>query len=134
LGDLCSDITALGIHYETLSATDVPFFLVECRRKVFAKAYYTDKFLATLFDRPPRLLKRYSDTQLPLDLTDAELLADTAVLIEARRQLTRDGWSTEEKFCASTWTRVRYLLAEMLEEILEYKYHPMTIENISALK
>lgn len=134
LGDLYSDILALGVYRESFNAVDCPFFLTECRRKVFAKAYHTDKFLATLFDRPPRLLKRHSDSILPLDLADAEILADSAELTEARDKLTPDGWNTEGKFHPSSWTRARCITGKMLEEILEYKFRPMTTENISKLK
>jgi hypothetical protein len=101
---------------------------------VFAAVYYKDKFLSRLFDRPPRLLKRHSDSKLPLDLTDADILGNSAELAEARNKLTPDGWNVERKFCPSTWTRVRCILAEILEVILEYKFRPPTIENIAELK
>jgi hypothetical protein len=134
LGDLHSDITALGIYRESFIATNTPFFLAEYRRKVFAKAYHKDKVLASLFDRPPRLLRRYSDTMMPLDLTDMEILANPTELLEARDKLNSDGWNSEERFCASTWTRVRFILAELLEEVLEYKFHAITTETVVKLK
>ncbi|EFR02296.1 hypothetical protein MGYG_05294 [Nannizzia gypsea CBS 118893] len=134
LGELYSDILALGIYRELFNVADTPFFLTECRRKVFAKVYYIDKFVSTLFNRPPRLLKRYSDSKWPLDLTDAEVLAGTVELAEARAKLTPDGWNTEGKFCASSWARVRCITAEMLEEIYKYNLRPMTVENITKLK
>lgn len=113
---------------------NTPFFLVECRRKVFAKVYYIDKFISTLFDRPPRLLKRHSDSKWPLDLADAEVLAGPAELAQAQAKLTPDGWNAEGKFCASTWARVRCITAEMLEEIYEYNFCPMTADNVAKLK
>ena len=134
LGDLCSDILTLGVFRESFNDTDTPFFLAECRRKVFAKVYYTDKFISTLFDRPPRLLKRYSNSKWPLDLADGELLAGPAELAEALAKLAPDGWNTEGKFCPSTWARVRCITAEMLEEIYEYNFRPMTVDNITKLK
>lgn len=134
LGDLYSDITAFGLHREAFNTTQTPFFLAEVRRKVFAKAYHRDQFVATLFDRPPRLLRRHSDCKWPLDLADSEILGNPFGSGDAQAKLTSDGWSSEGKFNPSTWARVRFLTGEMLEEILEYKCRPMTADSIQELK
>ena len=134
LGDLTSDIFAHGIHRESCGASNTPFFLVECRRRVFARVYHYDKSMASIFDRPPRVLKRYSDCEIPLNLSDEEVLSEPVVLDEARRRLTEDGWNTEEKYFSSTWTRIRYLTAGLREEILEGELHTMTADRIARLQ
>jgi hypothetical protein len=132
LGDFNSDIFALGIHRESFNTVDTPFFLAECRRRIFARAYHYDKFMASLFDRPPRVSKRYSDCEMPLNLSDEDVLAEPVVLEKACRRLTDDGWNTDEVFLPSSWTRVRSLTAELREEILEF--HTMTADRIARLK
>ena len=112
VGDLTSDIYAHGVYRESFNSSNTPFFLVECRRRIFARAYHYDKSMSSLFDRPPRILKRYSDCEMPLNLSDEEVLAEPVVLEEACRRLTEDGWNAEGKFFSSTWTRVRYLTAQ----------------------
>jgi Fungal specific transcription factor domain len=112
----------------------MPFFLSQYRKRVFAKAYYTDKFIATILDRPPRLLKRYSDTTWPLDLGDTKILASAEELEEACQSLTEEGWNRPGTFCASTWARLRYIIAQMLEQILEYNFQPLTTENAAKLR
>ncbi|KAJ6141208.1 hypothetical protein N7470_010104 [Penicillium chermesinum] len=93
LGDLYADILGFGVNRDAFNTIDTPLFLTECRRKVFAKAYHTDKYLATLFDRPPRLLKRHADSKLPLDLADSEILASPSGIAKARSSLSPDGWN-----------------------------------------
>ena len=96
--------------------------------------YHYDKSMASIFDRPPRVLKRYSDCEIPLNLSDEEVLSEPVVLDEARRRLTEDGWNTEEKYLSSTWTRIRYLTAGLREEILEGELHTMTADRIARLQ
>ena len=71
---------------------------------------------------------------MPLDLSDEEVIAEPVVLEDACRRLTEDGWNTAGKFFPSTWTRVRYLTAELREEILEGEFHTMTADRIEKLK
>lgn len=90
--------------------------------------------MSSIFDRPPRLLKRFSDCEIPLNLSDEEVLAEPEVFEEARRRLTEDGWNAEGKFYPSTWTRTRFLTADLREEILEGGYHVMTADRAARLK
>lgn len=133
MGDLHLDIFVLGINCERFITADTPFFLAECRRRTFARAYRNDKYVATLLDRPPRLLRSRSNTQMPLDLSDDELLADLDGFAMARARLSVDGWSVGS-FNAATWARFRFVIAAMTEEIFEYRWRPMTTELGDGLR
>ncbi|KAJ5213333.1 hypothetical protein N7449_000502 [Penicillium cf. viridicatum] len=130
VGDLATDLLALGLNREaTNSAT--PFFLAECRRRTFARAYYLDKVFAAVFNRPPRIAARYADCKLPLDLSDDELFTSEK-LEQAKYNLTQDGWNTDGKYRAATWARIRYILAEFREETVEYQFR--SIQPADAIK
>jgi hypothetical protein len=126
-----TDVFASGIHRETSTAS---LCITECRRKTFATIYQLDKYIATLFDLPPRLSRHFSDVTLPLDLSQDELLVERIGSEEALRRVDRDGWSKSGKHTNSTWVRLRYTLASFREEILEYQFRPMTAESINGLK
>lgn len=134
LGELSSDVLALDAHRES-SYAKLPFFLAQSRRRLYAAVFHQDKLLATLMERPPRISKRYSDCQLPLHLTDTEMLTDDPAEIEKLLQtLTSDGWSLERKFCSSGWLRLRCNVAAVREEVLEYPFQPSSPEQIDRLK
>ncbi|KAI1478200.1 hypothetical protein F4774DRAFT_419522 [Daldinia eschscholtzii] len=123
-GDLVTDLFALGLHREALySAKTVPFFLSECRRKIFVSAYYIDKVFVLVFNRPPRVSTRHADCKPPLDLSEDELFATSpAVLEQARSRLSPAGWSTDGKCKTTTWARIRYILTGFREEIAECQF------------
>ncbi|KAI1104014.1 hypothetical protein F4804DRAFT_342100 [Jackrogersella minutella] len=114
LGDLTTDLFALGLHREaTCSAATTPFFLAECRRKTFATAYHLDKIFVAFFNRPPRISARYMDCNPPLDLSEDELFSTTLGISET----ARNGGCL-----ITTWARIRYILAGFSEEIIEYQF------------
>lgn len=90
VGDFATDLQVLGLNRETTYST-IPFFLAECRRRTFARAYYLDKVFAAVFNRPPRISARHADCQLPLDLSDDELFTSPDRLQEINHKLTSDG-------------------------------------------
>ncbi|KAF2726027.1 hypothetical protein K431DRAFT_259967 [Polychaeton citri CBS 116435] len=136
LGDLSSDVYALGLHRETsLSAQIMPFFLSELRRRTYASAYQADKMLAHIFDRPPRIPGRYSDCKMPLDLADEELFGKSPdILKQARGRLSHDGWGTDEKYRSTTWARLRYIVGEFREETTEYSFFSLASDDLSKLR
>ncbi|KAI0883873.1 uncharacterized protein GGS22DRAFT_195046 [Annulohypoxylon maeteangense] len=111
LGDLATDLFALGLHRESTYSTDTtPFFLAECRRKTFATAYHNDKFFMAVFNRPPRIPARFVDFNLPLDLSEDEIFATSSEMLEqARSKLSLDGWGTDGGYRATTWARFQLL-------------------------
>lgn len=126
MGDLATDLFALGLNREsTYSPDSIPFFLAESRRRMFSKAYYLDKLFAMVFHRPPRIATRHADCKPPLDLSDDELFPDSPEILDrARKSLTHDGWNTDGRYRPTTWARVRYILGQFREEIVEYQIQP----------
>ncbi|KAK4565902.1 hypothetical protein LTR86_003751 [Recurvomyces mirabilis] len=124
LGDVSSDILAAGYHNEKLITQDTPFFLAETRRRVFVKAYVLNMALSSLFDRPPRISRRYSSTLAPLNLSDDEVLAEPERLRAAQSRLSADGWDMSGPYYPSSFIRMRLATAEISEEILDQTYQP----------
>ncbi|GLA67263.1 hypothetical protein AtubIFM54640_010242 [Aspergillus tubingensis] len=123
VGDLSTDLLALGLNREaTYSPERIPFFLAECRRRCFVTEYYLEKMFGLLFNLPPRITSQYVDVKLPLDLSDDELFAQTPNELEnAKSRLTEDGWNTDGNLRAATWARLRYILSQFREGIVEYR-------------
>jgi hypothetical protein len=134
MGNSSSDILALGIHRESFNTFDTPLFLAEMRRRVFSKAYYLDVIVSAMFDRPPRLTKRLSDCQMPLDLREEELVSVDPTFEEARARLGSDGWATDGRFVQSSFTRMRLIAAEIKEEVLEHEFRPITPARVEHLR
>ncbi|KAJ6049103.1 uncharacterized protein N7446_011786 [Penicillium canescens] len=140
VGDLATDLLALGLNREaTYSPERTPFFLAECRRRCFATEYYLEKMFGLVFNLPPRITSQYVDVKLPLDLSDDELFAQTSEeLEEAKSRLTEDGWNTDGKLRAATWARLRYILSQFREEIVEYHFQasqsadPVQLRELSS--
>ncbi|KAJ5741192.1 hypothetical protein N7493_001064 [Penicillium malachiteum] len=98
-GDLTSCIYAMGLHQQH-SFADVPFFLAETRR-------------------PPRLPYRYCDVSWPLDLPDDDLFRHKVNLDSALLRLDENGWNTEGKFYPATLIRMRAIMSNLRERVLE---------------
>ncbi|KAJ5684561.1 uncharacterized protein N7477_000906 [Penicillium maclennaniae] len=126
MSDLATDLFALGLNRESTYSPDfIPFFLAEARRRMFSKVYYLDKLFAMVFHRPPRIAARHADCKPPLDLSDDELFPDSpGILDRTRKSLTHDGWNTDGRYRPTTWARVRYILGQFREEIVEYQIQP----------
>jgi hypothetical protein len=69
-----------------------------------------------------------------LDLSYDELFVERIGSEEALRRVDHNGWSKSGKHTNSTWVRLRYILARVREEILEYQFHPLTTECKDGLK
>lgn len=108
-------IMALGWHQE-VNSKGLPFFLVEIRKRLVASAFAHDKWLAAFLGRPPRLSYRYCVVQLPLDLTDQQLLSHGPDLEAALATLDSEGWSKGTRVQRRTWTRawVQYCVRSIL--------------------
>ncbi|KAL1632681.1 hypothetical protein SLS56_003378 [Neofusicoccum ribis] len=128
-GDSCYDswqktgrtlnaIMALGWHQEVKSK-DLPFFLVEIRKRLVASAFAHDKWLCAFLGRPPRLSYRYCVVQLPLDLTDRQLLSHGSELEAALATLDSEGWSKGTRVQRRTWSRAWVQYCTIREDILE---------------
>ncbi|KAJ5408499.1 hypothetical protein N7509_002382, partial [Penicillium cosmopolitanum] len=137
VSDLATDLYALGLNREaTYSSESIPFFLAECRRRTFVRAYYLDKIFATVFNRPPRISSRHADCKLPLDIPDDALftISSPEVLSEIKTNLTHDGWNTNGIRSTATWARLRYILGEFREETAEYQIRSTPSIDSSKLR
>lgn len=117
-GRILNAIIALGWHQEVKSK-DLPFFLVEIRKRLVASAFAHDKWLCAFLGRPPRLSYRYCVVQLPLDLTDNQLLSHGPELEAALATLDGEGWSKGTRVQRRTWSRAWVQYCTIREDILE---------------
>ncbi|PYI11757.1 hypothetical protein BO78DRAFT_302657 [Aspergillus sclerotiicarbonarius CBS 121057] len=116
-GDLISNIYTIGLHHQP--SRDVPFFLAETRKRMLAVAHRTDKNLATLMGRPPRLPHQYCDADPPLDLSDEDLFLDGPSINAVLASLDDQGWHREARFMPATIMRMRHGLSILREQVLE---------------
>ncbi|RHZ62316.1 transcription factor domain-containing protein [Aspergillus thermomutatus] len=114
--ELATCIFELGLHRDSDESIDLPVFLLEQRRRLFAAAYQLDKSIATFLGRPPRISWRHSDCRLPLDISDEALTGSREL---AQRSVTAEGWSCHAVYQRSAWIRLRFLISTFREEILE---------------
>ncbi|OKO99508.1 hypothetical protein PENSUB_8353 [Penicillium subrubescens] len=119
LGDLSTDIFALGLHRDAKSSDQLPEFLLEARRRQFAAAYQLDKSIATFLGRPPRIPLRYSDCRMPLDISDDALAPEDTNLQYCPTDLDANNWNVHGVFQRSSWMRVRFIISMFRDEILE---------------
>ncbi|KAL5688418.1 hypothetical protein EMGR_000805 [Emarellia grisea] len=116
LGELATCIFELGLHQDSDERIDLPDFLLESRRRLFAAVYQLDKSIVTFLGRPPRISRRHSNCRLPLDISDEALTGSREL---AQRSVTAEGWSCHAVYQRSAWIRVRFLISTFREEILE---------------
>jgi hypothetical protein len=97
--------------------------------------YYLEKMFGLIFNLPPRITSRYVDVKLPLDLSDDELFAQTPQELEdAKCRLTKDGWNTDGNLRAATWARLRYILSQFREGIVEYRFQASQAADPAQLR
>lgn len=135
MGEVSTDIFLLGIHRDPgKGPSDLPLFLVECRRRFFAAAYQLDKSIATFLGRPPRLPWRHSDCKLPLDISDEALVYEKSLPGLAQNTLGIDGWDVNGVRQRASWVRVRFLISIFREEILDLSHQTPSLEMAEKLK
>ncbi|EAA65195.1 predicted protein [Aspergillus nidulans FGSC A4] len=138
LGELSSCIFELGLHRDSHGhghkGENIPVFLREVRRRLYAGLYHNDKNIATFFGRPPRVSWRHSDCGLPLDISEEALLGDEQDLERAMAELDSEGWSVNATFRRASWYRIRYLVSSFREEILELSLRPLDHEAARRLR
>ncbi|KUL92388.1 hypothetical protein ZTR_02229 [Talaromyces verruculosus] len=132
-GDLVTDIYAMDLHHQP--SDDVPFFLAETRKRMLAVTHRTDKNLSTAMGRPPRLPHRYCDEALPLDLPDEYLFGEKESLQRFLQSLDDDGWNRNGKLYPATLMRMRCILSNLREQVLELSLgrstHPNYTKDLS---
>ncbi|OJJ33437.1 hypothetical protein ASPWEDRAFT_185815 [Aspergillus wentii DTO 134E9] len=120
-GGLVFDCFAMGLHSQTRFESELPFFLSETRKRIFAAISRRDKNLATALGRPPLIHRNYCDIVPPLDLDDEDVLLSGSELTAALSKLDDEGWSKrsieDRKFWPATVIRMRYQTSVFREEV-----------------
>ncbi|KAF5561442.1 transcription factor [Fusarium phyllophilum] len=113
-------LTFSGLHDNRAkslpNASSVP---TEIRRRIGCQVFVVDKFLATFIGRPPLLTRRFCSIKGPLDLEEAALLSDRETFQRKSQLLDHDGWNTDGRIYSSSLLRVRMMIAQARDEILE---------------
>ncbi len=122
--DLTTAIFALGLHQEPKNDVEIPFFLLEIRRKLFWFSYLLDKNFATFFGRPPMINGKYCSCKMPLDLEESQLALGGEELEQVLGQLDADGWNASGPVVRSSWLRGTIISTKIREEILELSLGP----------
>lgn len=125
--------TFLGLHAESNFPSYEPSLASESRRLLFAQMFVGEKHAVLFTGRPPRLSHRYAFTPLPLDLRDEDLLQGGDAIKEAVKSLDKNGWNTDGKVYAATFTRARYILSLLRDELIEIGIGKATQKVASAL-
>ena len=86
---------------------------------MFTASFIMDKQLATLFGRPPRLSRRYSNCSMPLDLDDEDIMLQGAALDAKVAGLDLRGWNTQGKLTRTGVLRAVMIASLIRDEILE---------------
>ncbi|KAF7167894.1 hypothetical protein CNMCM5623_001041 [Aspergillus felis] len=120
--EFTAELFVMGFHRLMSSPPDVPFFILETRKRIFASAVAKDKSLSTFLGRAPRIDCDFCDLPTPFDLDDEEVLLEGSRLDTALQALDRDGWKrpagVDEPIRPASLIRLRYHQAHLREKIL----------------
>ncbi|KAL3457428.1 hypothetical protein BJX64DRAFT_295882 [Aspergillus heterothallicus] len=137
--DFIAELYISGFHRLKTSPPDVPFFILETRRRIFAFAMIRDKSLATFLGRPPRIDSNFCDGEMPLNIDDDEFVLQGAQLQTLLQSAGDGGWrniNNGEYIRQSSFLRLRYQQAELQEKVLRLSLGnrgPSFIEKLSEL-
>ena len=121
---------ALGLHQEIKMSSEVPFWLVESRRKALGDAYAVDKMICTFVGRPPRISKRYCTIEAPLDIHVRDYDLEDEELRNKLSELDASGWRYKTPHVEMSYHTRSLLFSSLIrEEILELSLGPYQ-ENI----
>ena len=116
--DLATAIFALGLHQEP-HKPELPFFLLELRRKIFWFAYVSDKGFATFFGRPPMINGKFCTCKMPLDLDSSQLGLTGEAFQRTVDSLDDEGWSRNMTVDRTSWLRAFIITSKFRDEVLE---------------
>lgn len=132
--DVSVHVVSRGLHSENeRGLRQIPFWLIEMRRRALANIYATDKLLSTFFGRPPRLSQRYCTIHIPLDLELRELSLDDEDLREKMSSIGMDGWNQKHSE-RSGFLRCFILSSRLRENVLELSLGPRPDGLVEAAK
>lgn len=97
----------------------LPFFLVELRKRIFARLYGSDISLATFLGRPPRMSRRFCCINYPLDVEQDTYFLTGDALQQALGALDPSGWNTMGHIRQSASLRWSIVTSMIREDALE---------------
>ncbi|KAF2847368.1 hypothetical protein T440DRAFT_403541 [Plenodomus tracheiphilus IPT5] len=119
-----------NLHREIKVDEQTPFFIAELRKRLFICGYANDKRVAISAGKPPTLTRHYCQLQVPLDLTDAQMMSEGLDLETAVHDLDEEGWNQRSIIQRCTYARLNATNALIAEEILEITLGHLTQEEI----
>ncbi len=130
LGDVVASIFALGLHEDVDGNPDVPAFLCDLRKTVFARVYSGDKNVSIFLGRPPRMSKKFAFFQIPHSRPN--LGSNRAMQNDLNEVWT---WYPSSEMSYTAETRWSALCASLKEEILDllYSKHRQECEAIEQV-
>ncbi|OBT81241.1 hypothetical protein VE02_09831, partial [Pseudogymnoascus sp. 03VT05] len=138
LHDAVSALFALGLHEELVEGPKTPFFVVQLRKRIFARIYGADISFATFLGRPPRISKRFCCIHVPLDLEEEAYEYEREELANEMQRIDHNGWNTKgeiRKHAGRRWSMILATIAEDILEVLLGRHPtnvPATISRIRA--
>ncbi|CEN60887.1 hypothetical protein ASPCAL07559 [Aspergillus calidoustus] len=120
--EFVAELFIMGFHRLESSPPEVPFFILETRKRIFAFAVTRDKSLATFLGRPPRIGNDFCDRAMPLDIDDHEIIFQNSRLQAVLQSAGDGGWRNiigrGEIIRQSSFLRLRYQQAALQETVL----------------
>ncbi|KAL7624896.1 hypothetical protein AAE478_004110 [Parahypoxylon ruwenzoriense] len=129
-GEILSTAIAMGLHQGVEPADQLPFFLSEIRKRLFAQTYSGEVGIATFLGRPPRISYRYCNLQPPLDLSVSQLVREGDELTLALAGLDDKGFNTAGRIHRVTWMKTWLGFAPQREDILDIAVGQYTRDEI----
>ena len=124
LTEVAGELLAMGLHRQP--SKKLPFWLSETRKRLFMCAYRSDKTMATLLGRPPRIPKLYCNVEMPFEIDDGDIMLEPDALNHVLSKLDKDGWdrNSAPRIRQTSGMRLRFQISLIREEILELSMGP----------
>lgn len=134
LNDAISALFARGLHQRLDKDPQMPVFLVELRKQIFARVYVLDISFAAFLGRPPRISKRHCMIPMPLDIDREALRLTAEPLNEELSHLDRNGWNKQGEIRIFSALRWSVMASKIREEILEAMLGPEVKERQQLIR
>lgn len=102
-----------------MESPKAPLFVVQLRKRIFARIYGADISFATFLGRPPRISKRFCCIHVPLDLEEEVYEYEREKLTNETQSVDQNGWNTKGEIRKHAGRRWSMILAIIQEDILE---------------
>ncbi|KAI8931330.1 hypothetical protein NX059_011671 [Plenodomus lindquistii] len=119
-----------NLHQEIKVDDKTPLFITEFRKRLFICGYANDKRVAISAGKPPAMTRHYCKLQVPLDLTDAQMMSEGVDLENAIQELDEEGWNQRNSVHRCTYARLSATNALIAEEILEISLGSLSHDEI----